>query len=139
MHIQEIQWDIQIGIMFLCGLVLAISAHARKNYITLAILALHMGIEWFEWSQEVLSMGDIAFNLLHITMDFIFLSHELRVHAKRYRTVVLASVSVLLVMIFCIGHTVSVEVNNLKYLEPFVIAGVLGCILSHIYFHIKKE
>ena len=139
LHLLDVAWSPQIALVFLSGIALAILAHARKNYFTIAILVLHMGIEWFEWSRQVLSAHQIAFNCAHAAMDFIFLSHEIKIHAGKYRILILASLTVSLVAIFSFGRSISIEAESLQNLEPFVLGGVLGCICSHLWFHIKKE
>ena len=139
LHLFKINWNLQTFLLFFSGGALALLAHARKNYITVAILILHMCIEWFEWSEEKLTMYQIIFNCLHATMDFVFLSHELKVHVKQYRKTILITLFVMLIAIFVFGHNIPIEIGSLEKLEPIVIGGVLGCILSHIYFHIKKE
>ena len=138
-HLAEIVWVPLTTLFFVCGFSLALLAHARKNYFTIAILAVHMAIEWFEWSQKEMTAREILFNCIHATMDCIFLSHELKVHLRRYRTIALISLTGLLAVIFLFGRLHPIETGSLKNLEPFVIGGVLGCVLSHIYFHIKKE
>ena len=139
LHLSDVAWSPQIALAFLSGIALAILAHARKNYFTITILVLHMGIEWFEWSRQVLNAHQIAFNCAHAAMDFIFLSHELAVHARKYRLLILAGLTAALVAIFSFGRSVSIEAESLQSLEPFVLGGVLGCVCSHIWFHIKKE
>lgn len=124
---------------FMCGLVLAFCAHARKNYITITILVVHMGIEWFEWSHQKLMLRQVALNGIHAVMDFVFLSHELKVHVGRYRHAVSIVVACVLVSAFFFGQAHTCRVDSLEDIEPFILGGVLGCLLSHIYFHVKKE
>ncbi len=139
MHILEITWSSQTIFLFILGLALAYIAHTRSNYIVIMVLVLHMGIEWTEWSHEIQSPTQIVFNGIHAAMDFIFLSHELRVHAKQYRKLVIFSVAGLLVIIFISGHYVSMGTQIIHGFEPFVVGGVLGCIFSHLYFTIIKK
>ena len=82
-HAREITWIVSTTTLFICGITLAFFAHARKNYLTILILLVHMGIEWFEWSHQKLSFTQELFNLAHAAMDITFLSHELRVHVCR--------------------------------------------------------
>jgi hypothetical protein len=139
LHTLSIHWTPQAIIIFVCGAGVAVFAHARRNHITILILVLHMGIEWFEWSQEKIVVQKTVFNFLHVVMDFVFLSHELKVHTKNYRNVIILSVVVLLAVIFFLGHSVEIASQSFQKLEPFVIGGILGCIFSHIYFHVIKE
>lgn len=138
-HLREIDWNILTLIIFICGFVLALFAHARRNYLMIGILFLHMGIEWFEWSKTVITSQQIAINLIHATMDFVFLSHELKAHMKKYKNIFMTLIFIIVASIFFFGHFIPVEAKTLTNLEPFVVGGVLGCILSHIYFHIRKE
>ena len=139
MHILQINWTPQITLLFICGLALAFIAHAKNNYIVIIILILHMGIEWIEWSHEILRWQQIIFNAIHAVMDFVFLSHELKVHARQYRKIIISGVLGLLMLILASGRYIQIGERMINNLEPFVIGGVLGCVLSHLYFHIKKE
>lgn len=105
----------------------------------IGILFLHMGIEWFEWSKTAITSQQIAINLIHATMDFVFLSHELKAHMKKYKNIFMTFIFIFVGSIFFFGHFISVKTTTLSNLEPFVVGGVLGCILSHIYFHIRRE
>ncbi len=138
-HVLEIHWTLQVAIIFACGLLLALIAHAKNNYIVIIILILHMGIEWIEWSHEILRWQQIIFNAIHAVMDFVFLSHELKVHARQYRKIIISGVLGLLMLILASGRYIQIGERMITNLEPFVIGGVLGCVLSHLYFHIKKE
>ena len=138
-HTREITWTVLTATLFGCGIALAFFAHARKNYLTILILLIHMGIEWFEWSHQKLSLAQGLFNLAHAGMDSTFLSHELRVHINRYRKLVLVGVLILLALVFFSGPSIAIQQESLEKLEPFVLGGVLGCVLSHIYFHLTKE
>jgi hypothetical protein len=138
-HTREITWTILTVTLFGSGITLAFFAHARKNYLTILILLVHMGIEWFEWSHQKLSLVQGLFNLAHAGMDSTFLSHELRVHIGRHSKLILLGMLILLALIFVCGPSVTIQQESLEKLEPFVLGGVLGCVLSHIYFHLTKE
>lgn len=134
--------NINFFILFLLalGFLLAIFAHAKKNYITIFLLLLHMSIEWFEWSQVGIfnNLQEGLFNVSHVIMDFIFLSHELQAHIKRKKNLVFAIVIFLLILISVLGHYVFLKSDLvLETIEPFVIGGILGCVLSHLFYHLK--
>ena len=139
MHVLEIRWSPQITILFTIGLTMAVIAHTKRNYIVVIILILHMGIEWMEWSHKILDRQQIVFNVMHAVMDFVFLWHELKVHAQQYRNIIISGVMGLLTVIFISGQYIPIGTQIICNLEPFVIGGVLGCIMSHLYFRIKKE
>lgn len=141
-HTLELSLNLQTIVLFLAGLLLAIFAHARQNSITVFLLLLHMSIEWFEWSQITFSLAILLFSLGHAVMDFIFLSHELKAHMEKYRKKILSFISFFLVFIFIIGKVFLSKVsgidNVVEIVEPFVIAGVLGCVFSHLFYHLRK-
>lgn len=140
LHSLEIGFDLLPILLFVLGLALAILAHARKNYITVILLLVHMSIEWFEWSQINITLQSGLLNVAHIMMDIVFLNHELKAHAKKQRTSILLLTSIFLLSIFTLGNLYPPNVDGLvELIEPFVIGGVLGCVLSHLYFHLMKE
>lgn len=44
-HLKEINFGIWTSLIFLAGLTLAVFAHAKRNYITVILLVVHMSIE----------------------------------------------------------------------------------------------
>lgn len=75
-------------------------------------------------------------------MDLIFLVHELSAHVKKYVSSITILVTVFLVIIFYFGHNFlngSLAVEEIvEYINSFVIAGILGCVGSHLGYHIKR-
>jgi len=135
------------------GFIVAIFAHARANIITLILLSLHMGIEWYGFGKVY---PEIPLILLgHVVLDFIFLHHEVKVHIKKYIWPILGVVTILLIVIFFIGmenthegleqhlhHVHGPECHHgheHNFLHDFTLGGVIGCVLSHTYFHFVKE
>ena len=142
MHVGELHSTLSVISVFIMGLALALFAHARKNYVTVILLVVHMSIEWFEWSQMRFSTFDTIFNIGHILMDFVFLSHELTAHTKKYRYQILFGVSLFLISVFgfsrlFLSDTPEVE-SIVSIVEPFVVGGVLGCVGSHLFYHLKR-
>ncbi len=142
LHAREIDINLFGITLFILGIILAILAHAKKNYITIVLILVHMSIEWFEWSQSSFSISEAILNFGHILMDFVFLTHELTAHLRKHRYKILATVSFILISIFGFSKyflTGNETVENIvTTIEPFVIGGVLGCISSHLFYHIKK-
>jgi hypothetical protein len=124
--------------MFL-GIAVALFAHARRNILTLALLFSHMAIEWFEWGSGQIVLLALLGNLLHAGMDFTFLHHEIKVHLKKNPVLILGCVFFILLFIFSIASQIEISEEILESIHPFVLGGVIGCVASHIYFHIKKE
>lgn len=140
-HVAELERDWLTIILFLIGLGVAIFAHARKNYITIALLLVHMSIEWFEWSQKGMSIGVKGglLNAVHVIMDFVFLSHELSAHMKKKRYLILTVSVAILLTVFLFGYfIIPTQEEIIEFIEPFVIGGVLGCVGSHLYLHLKR-
>ena len=131
--IQEISW------LMALGLILAFFAQAKKNILTLVLLFSHMAIEWFEWGSGQLILLTSFWNLLHAGMDFTFLYHEIKVHLKKKPLWIVVGVFFILLFIFSIASLLEVSEGMIKSIHPFVLGGVIGCVASHIYFHIKKE
>lgn len=141
-HIFKLTLNLSTIVFFLAGLSLAIFAHARKNYITIILLVAHMSIEWFEWSQIGFSAtGGTTWNIIHILMDFVFLYHELSVHIRKYKNRLTGLALLTLVGIFYFSsHFLSesqVMSDVVELVEPFVIAGILGCVGSHLFHHLR--
>ena len=125
------------------GLLVAILAHSRYGYLTIALLLVHMVIEWSEHGAHLTnySGGEIALSVTHAILDFVFLYQELRVHATRYWKTLFASISVALIIILATGYVFVSEAKNSteehgessSLVESFVVGGMFGCILSHLF------
>ena len=141
-HIKELSLNLPIIIIFIVGFSLAIFAHSKRNYITIILLVIHMSIEWFEWSQVGFSAtGGTLTNIIHILMDFVFLSHELSAHVKKYKFALLSFITIVLISIFSfsklyLGDSLIID-KVVQYLNPFVIAGIIGCAASHLFYHLN--
>lgn len=141
-HTLHLGFNLQTVVLFLLGLSLALFAHAKQNYFTVILLLVHMSIEWFEWSQTEFTLWGVLLSIGHIAMDFIFLSHELSAHMKEYKKKILSFVSIFLIAIFGVGYFFLRDATGIEIVveivEPFVVGGVLGCIASHLFYHLKK-
>lgn len=137
-HTISMTWSFSISLFFSFGLLLAIAAHTKKNYVTIVILVVHMAIEWFEWAKEKITTLMIIYNLFHATVDFIFLSEDLEIHIQQHKKTIIVGVFGILSTIFLIGRVTVLDIKNIQQLEPIVLGGVWGCIFSHLYFHFKR-
>jgi hypothetical protein len=129
----------ELSLWMLPGIAIAILAHARKNSITLILLLAHMAIEWFEWGSNTVSSMILFGYIVHSLMDFLFLSHEIKVHFKKQPYYILLVVLISLGLIASFASKLSIEVEILETIHSFVLGGVIGCVGSHIYFHFTKE
>lgn len=140
------------SLFFYLGISLAIFAHAKKNWVTVLMLFLHMAIEWYAWGQNFNSGIESNFLIIiHVIMDFIFLHHEIKVHIKKHLNKIIGIILILLFIIFFFAFTNNEGNfhNNLHehhhnhgsnlFLHLFTLGGVLGCVGSHLSYHIFKE
>lgn len=131
--ISDFSWEM------LGGFAIAVLAHSRRNKITLLLLVSHMVIEWFEWGSGKAENTALMINVGHAVLDFTFLRHELIVHSPKYTGLILVGVSVILLAVFLASSQVSVPEAVIESIHPIVLGGVVGCVLSHLTFHLTKE
>lgn len=131
----------EISIWLFFGVVIAIFAHGKKNSVSLILLLGHMSIEWFEWGKQAMIFGLFMLNILHAIMDFVFLNHEVRVHIKTILNpiLVLSFVFFILAYIFIASSSIHVNEEIMEILHKFTLGGLVGCLGSHIVFHLTKE
>ncbi|MDQ5883354.1 MAG: hypothetical protein QG654_267 [Patescibacteria group bacterium] len=145
-HATKMDWGLISFIGLASGLVLAYFAHAKKGFLTLLLLAVHMSIEWshhFEFGLTY-SAGELALHGIHAIFDGVFLVAEWKHHRKGALKAVLAGalIGVLSLMILG-GHGHEDEVHTDESSEehseeagfPFeslVIGGILGCVATHL-------
>ena len=129
----------EISLWMIFGIGVALFAHTRRNILTLILLFSHMAIEWFEWGSGQIVLLTLLGNLLHAGMDFVFLHHEIKVHLKKSPVFILSGLFFVLLFVFSIASQIEISEEIIKSIHPFVLGGVIGCVTSHIYFHIKKE
>ena len=126
----------------IAGFALAIIAHKRYGLLTVALLLVHMFIERFEHSLHwrEYSTNEIALHGMHVALDFIFLFQELRAHAfkiwKPTFGVVIAVILTMILINFNATLTAGVESTSNILIEAFVVGGMYGWILSHLF---KRE
>ena len=129
----------EVSLSMIFGIVVALFAHARKNLLTIGLLFSHMATEWFEWGSGQILLWVLLGNLIHAGMDFIFLHHEVKVHLRKNSRWILSGAFFVLIFIFFFASKIGVHEKSMGILHQFVLGGVIGCVASHIYFHIKKE
>jgi hypothetical protein len=150
-HAISLQWDSWIvGISLLVGFGVALLAHTRYGILTIGLLVVHMALEWIEYAHHewYFSKGEIFFHGIHVCLDFVFLYQELRVHARRYWRLSLIAITAGLVILFGMNYQPQPKNRFMQAIyahahkhshnhrdapiEPFVIGGMFGCILSHL-------
>lgn len=124
------------------GFVLALFAHKKYGLLTIALLLVHMFIEWFEHSLHWrdYSTKEIILHGIHAVLDFVFLFQELRAHAfkiwkRAFGLVILVIITMILINYGAI-HADEAEGAHNVLVEAFVVGGMYGCILSHLF---KRE
>lgn len=140
--ILKVNFSFIIVLLYISGFLLSVFAHSKRNYIAIILLVTHMSLEWFEWSQKNFTKEYAILSLIHILMDFVFLSHELSAHIKKYKYQALFSISLFLIFIFTFSKLFLTNIKGMQTIiqgiEPFVIAGIFGCVGSHLLIHIKS-
>ena len=152
-HARSLEWTNFAILGFLFGLLLAYFAHARKGFLTILLLAVHMSIEWFHHVKfgALYSLNEIVLNGIHAIFDFVFLASEWKRHSKNALVAVLAGVSIGLVSIFIIGVHDHRNKNQLEEsltetrmhedenehesefpFEAIIMGGILGCAITHL-------
>lgn len=130
----------EISVWLFLGIGIAILSHAKKNLLTLMLLLGHMGIEWFEWGAETLVLSLVLLNIVHAIMDFVFLNHEIKVHLKKINSnLLLLFVLIFLICLYMYSPNIKVDEDILDILHRFVLGGVIGCVGTHLIFHLTKE
>lgn len=129
----------EISIWMFLGLGVAVLSHAKKNPITLILLLGHVAVEWFGWGVQELILSVMILNIIHAVMDFVFLNHEIKIHTKLNSYLVLFLVFIFLIFIYFSAPTININENILEVLHRFVLGGVIGCVGTHLIFHLKKE
>lgn len=156
------------SIYFYIGMILSIIAHAKKSWINLTLLFLHMSIEWYALGRT----STFGLILIHIIPEVIFFAHEAKSHMKKYYFLIMFGVFFSLISLFAFGKTQQIEKDKIENAKPktfgqayikqhkenhhkdhnhsndslFLITinflslgGLLGCSGSHIPYHIFKE
>jgi hypothetical protein len=107
------------SLFFYLGIALAIFAHAKRNWMTILILFLHMAIEWFAWGNSFSwEIKNNTFMIIHVIMDFIFLSHEIKVHIKKNYYLIMFGVFFSLVSLFSYSRIEKIKLEKIENGKP---------------------
>ena len=145
-HASHMEWNFLNTVGLFAGLLLAYFAHARKGFVTILLLAVHMSIEWshhFEFGLTY-SAGELALHGVHAIFDFVFLVAEWKHHRKGALKAVLAGVMIGVLSLFILGghshedevHADESEEEHEEHadfpFESLVVGGILGCVFTHL-------
>ena len=146
-HATSLDWSAVAFVGLFAGLLLAYFAHARKGFVTILLLAVHMSIEWSHHFEFVLtySAGELALHGIHAIFDGVFLVAEWKHHRKGALKAVLAGVMIGVLSLMILGghghenevHTDGSEESHEEEragfpFEALVIGGILGCVFTHL-------
>ncbi|HEY1041443.1 MAG TPA: hypothetical protein VGE63_01825 [Candidatus Paceibacterota bacterium] len=139
---------------FIAGLIVAIYSHNRHGYETIALLLIHMGIEWWQHAQHIniYTLKEYIFHSIHAILDTILLVEESHHFKNRNAFLMIVALGLLGLVIWSffktehhfgihmLAHTHS-HTHSAWYtaIEAAVSGGIIGCIISHLYrLNIKK-
>ncbi len=147
-HASHVEWNLLNIIGLSAGLLLAYFAHAKKGFLTLLLLAVHMSIEWahhFEFGLTY-SAGELALHGIHAIFDGVFLVAEWKHHRESALKAVLAGILIGVLSLFILGghesHEEEVHIDESEEnheentgfpFESLVIGGILGCVATHLF------
>jgi hypothetical protein len=140
LHTIGLEWNILTIISLASGLLLAFFAHAKKGYVTILLLAIHMTIEWSHHISHGLTYGvrEIALHGIHTIFDFVFLVGEWKRHKKGAIPAIIVGIAIALSVLFFFAdnhaHDDIDEDDHARFpFEALVIGGILGCVGSHLF------
>ncbi len=143
--------------ILLTGIILAIFSHKRHGYETLILLLIHMSFEWWQHANHAFEYGlqELILSIIHAIFDGVFLWEELKAHTKKtLRSIICTCVVLGIGAMFIIAplyknETQDIESHqteethqhspNSSLLEIFVMGGIMGCIISHVFLQKKQE
>lgn len=131
------------------GLAVAIAAHKQHGYAPSVFLVIHMIIEWYYHARHGghYSSTEIVFHAVHALLDLIFLWVESKHYGKWAIHFLVGVLSLLVGIVWyfyvpapppmrsftpfvqaLVPHT-----HTHGWVHSFVLGGMLGCVLSHLY------
>jgi hypothetical protein len=160
-HTAKLEWGLLVFIALVSGLLLAYFAHAKKGFLTLLLLAVHMSIEWshhFEFGLAY-TTGEYFLHGTHVVFDGVFLVAEWKRHSKNALKAVLAGVFIGVLSLMILGghdhheqysyvsgvETITCEHGSEEHehtqfpFEALVIGGILGCVATHLLEKKNKD
>lgn len=133
-HLLEIPLAITTVAILVSGLLFAVIAHqSRYTILATLFLVLHMVLELPHMIEHVghAGLGAVFGHGLHIIFDLVFL-YTLTKSVRYFIFFVF--------IILIIGTTVnSLSIEIMSETRPFVLGGVLGCIVTHLLFQKLHE
>ncbi|MFM7088200.1 MAG: hypothetical protein ACKOW9_01555 [Candidatus Paceibacterota bacterium] len=127
----------EISFLMFVGIGLALWSHTRKGWATPGLFLLHIGIEWVEWIHNpALFLGWIG-RIFHASMDVGFYQHEIFAH-KRAKGWLLGGATFLLIFLSA-SLVFEIPEAILEPLHQFSLGGAVGCVGSHLWFHVFRE
>ncbi len=145
-HAKNIDWTVLSGIALLSGVLLAYFAHARKGFVTILLLAVHMTIEWSQHVSVGLSYttGELIFHGIHALFDIVFLVSEFKRHSHNALKAILAGILVGLLSLLLLGNHKHVETSEETHhaeseehtefpFDALIMGGILGCAVTHLF------
>lgn len=128
----EIEFGFLPIVSLLAGLLIAFLAHAKKGYVTIFLLAVHMTVEW---SHNLTygagyDAGEIILQGIHIIFDIVFLVGEFRRHKKGALPAIVTGVAFAL---FAMSFLPDGGEHSVFPLETIILGGILGCVGAHLF------
>lgn len=144
-------WQLLAGMFG--GLAAALVAHKRHGYLPSCFLVTHMIIEWYHHALHGshYDSGEITFHGIHTLLDIVFLHVEAKVHYQKFALLLVVCVVITLIGIFVHYYVPAsspalwssvIEEKSLhsnSVLNYVVIGGMLGCVLSHLFFRTETK
>ena len=154
---KSLSWDSPLATLVSlgAGFALVLFAHSRTGYITIALLTLHISLEWYEHARHMwhYSLSQTVVHAIHTLLDITFVLREIRLHAKKHFKLVVGILTSGITTLFfaayvptpknpylvsAMKNSHSSHSHNHGPMGPFLIGGVLGCVLYHTS-RIKKD
>lgn len=147
-HAATLPWNSKMtAVCCLTGFAVALLAHMRCGILTIALLLVHMMLEWSEYARHCshLQLREIVFHIAHVLLDMIFLVQVLQTTMEKFWKISFASIVAMLGLIFYLNYTphrrsFGEEIHNHSHthhnpIEFFVLGGMLGC----VGYHFRKK
>lgn len=127
----------ELSLILLVGLAVAVWSHTQRSWATPSLLLLHMSVEWVEWTHNPVKIFSWICRLGHSGADILFYRHEIRAHKRASWW--LWGGFVFLIIFVSLSLIFEMPEEILEPLHQFSLGGAIGCVGSHLWFHIFKE
>lgn len=147
---KSLSWDSPLTTLVSlgAGFSIVLFAHSRTGYVTIGLLTLHISLEWYEHARHMwhYSLSQSIVHAIHTLLDITFVLREIRVHVKKYFKLVVGTLTAGIATLFFVAYVPTPKnpyiVSAMKLahpshshshgpMGPFLIGGVLGCVLYH--------